>query len=213
MSTATLPLAPAPPAPPNPDPVPSALRVPTPPPLPGGHAPTRRQSSGLREVIEMGRLVLYTAQRLAPHLSPEPGSHNLPDDQPVSFRRLAKLNVLPMGASSMWRAAAIYRLAQKHPELYAYQHLGVAHLAPLLCLDGSLRLAVLRRAERRRWSRRRLEARLKLIARSEQQGLDPLHEYRDELLPQKQSGPTHATAQPIASLQPELRPAAISLAG
>ena len=61
----------------------------------------------------------------------------------------------------MWRAAAIYRLSQRYPELNGYRHLGVAHVAALLRVEGPLQLQLLRLAERRRWSRRQVELKVR----------------------------------------------------
>jgi len=49
---------------------------------------------------------------------------------------------------------------------------GVGHLAVLLSLRGPLQLALLRRAERMGWSRRKLEAKVKRIREGASTGMD-----------------------------------------
>jgi hypothetical protein len=127
-------------------------------------APPRiARASGIAETIDLGRRVLELAHQLG----------NTPERRRApSCRLLAKQLVVPKGASSVWRAAAIYRLAERYPELYEYQHLGVGHLAVLLSLRGPVQLALLRKAERMRWSRRKLEAKVKRIMEDRARGLD-----------------------------------------
>jgi len=126
---------------------------------------TRLKASSIAETIDLGRRVLELADKL--------GSATDRRRAP-SFRLLAKQLVVPKGASSVWRAAAIYRLAERYPELNGYQHLGVGHLAVLLSLRGPVQLALLRKAERMRWSRRKLEAKVKRIIEDSARGGDSL---------------------------------------
>lgn len=128
--------------------------------------------SSLAETIDLGRRVVELADELGARTDRR---------RALSFRLLAKQLESPKGASSLWRAAAIYRLAKRYPELYTYQHLGVAHLAVLLSLRGPVQLALLRRAERMRWSRRKLEAKVKRLFEEEARGLDSLEPLLDEL--------------------------------
>jgi hypothetical protein len=123
------------------------------------------KASGIAETIDLGRRVLELADKLGTAAERR---------RAPSFRLLAKQLVVPKGASSVWRAAAIYRLAERYPELYEYQHLGVGHLAVLLSLRGPVQLALLRKAERMRWSRRKLEAKVKRITEDRARGLDTL---------------------------------------
>lgn len=151
-------------------------------PLPGGSPAANTndlqtpgaKSSGIAETIALGRRVLELAAQLAPASEGN-------GQKPPSFRLIAKQLAVPKGASSVWRAAAIYRLAERHPELHGYQHLGVGHLAVLLCLRGPLQLALLRKAERLRWSRRKLEAKVKRILEEKAQGTDALGTLLEEL--------------------------------
>ena len=130
-------------------------------------AHTTKVTGGITETIELGRRVLELAHQL--------GTDTAPDRRRTpSFRLLAKQLVVPKGASSVWRAAAVYRLAERYPELRDYQHLGVGHLAVLLSLRGPVQLALLRKAERLRWSRRKLEAKVKRITEDKARGLDTL---------------------------------------
>lgn len=164
----------------------------------------KASNPGLLSTIEMGRRSIEMATQVAEALAK--GSTVSPHRvQPISFRKLARMRLLPWGASSMWRAARIYELAQQYPELYRYQHLGVAHLAPMICLKDPLRLAVLRRAERRTWSRRQVEFRIKaLLARhSESRSVSPsvpLHDYLLELGPLERNAARSAAA-PVALLR------------
>jgi hypothetical protein len=128
-------------------------------------APRPLKASGIAETIDLGRRVLELADKLGTAADRR---------RAPSFRLLAKQLVVPKGASSVWRAAAIYRLAERYPELYSYQHLGVGHLAVLLSLRGPVQLALLRKAERMRWSRRKLEAKVKRISEDKARGLDTL---------------------------------------
>lgn len=118
-------------------------------------APSRSESRpavpSLRKSIELGeRLVALLEER---------GDFDLKrrGPKPNSLRALSihLRGVIPL--SSMWRAIAIFQLAQMHPELGRYRHLGVAHLSVLLGLKGPLRLGLLRKAEIECWSRRRLQ--------------------------------------------------------
>jgi hypothetical protein len=127
-------------------------------------APSAR-ATGIAETIDLGRRVLELADKLGTAADRR---------RAPSFRLLAKQLVVPKGASSVWRAAAIYRLAERYPELYEYRHLGVGHLAVLLSLRGPVQLALLRKAERMRWSRRKLEAKVKRITEERARGQDTL---------------------------------------
>ena len=121
-------------------------------------------SLGLADTIELGRRAHELAEKLRSGTSER--------RRPPSFRILAKQLGATQGVSSIWRAAAIYRLAQRYPELYTYRHVGVGHLAVLLSLRGPLQLALLRRAERMGWSRRKLEAKVKRIREGASTGID-----------------------------------------
>ena len=121
-------------------------------------------SLGLADTIELGRRAHELAEKLR--------SGSTERRRPPSFRILAKQLGATQGVSSIWRAAAIYRLAQRYPELYTYRHVGVGHLAVLLSLRGPLQLALLRRAERMGWSRRKLEAKVKRLREGASTGMD-----------------------------------------
>jgi hypothetical protein len=101
--------------------------------------------------------------------------------QRLSCRVLAEQGIVHAGASSMWRALAIYRMACEHPELFEYRHLGVAHMAILLKAREPLRLALLRRAERRQWSKSQLARRLDEAIEQQRRGVNPLVQFAEEL--------------------------------
>jgi hypothetical protein len=122
-----------------------------------------RVEGSLGKTIELGRRVLELAEKLG---------ETTERRRAPSFRLIAKQLDAPKGASSVWRAAAIYRLAERHPELYGYQHLGVGHLAVLLALRGPVQLELMRKAEQQRWSRRKLEARVRRILDSKSPSSD-----------------------------------------
>jgi hypothetical protein len=124
----------------------------------------------LGKTIELGRRVLELADKLGTTTERR---------RAPSFRLIAKQLDAPKGASSVWRAAAIYRLAERYPELYGYRHLGVGHLAVLLALRGPVQLEVMRKAEQQRWSRRKLEARVRRIMDSKSHNSDHGTSLRD----------------------------------
>jgi hypothetical protein len=123
-----------------------------------------RVQGSLAKTIELGRRVLQLADKLVGDAADRPRA--------PSFRLIATQLEIPRGASSVWRAAAIYRLAERYPELYGYEHLGVGHLAVLLAIRGPLQLALLRKAERLRWSRRKLETQVRRILDEQARGVD-----------------------------------------
>lgn len=123
--------------------------------------------------LELGRRATELRQRLA--RSSEGGA------AASACRSIVEFGILPAGASTLWRALAIYRLACRHPELFHYQHLGVAHVSLLLRVRGPLQLALLRRAERRRWSRARLQNRLAAIGLALEHGEALLEQFAEEL--------------------------------
>jgi hypothetical protein len=83
-----------------------------------------------------------------------------------------------LAPSSIWRAVAIYELSKQYPELNHYQHVGVGHASVVLSFRGELRIALLRKAEYQRWSRRVLEAETRVVNELTSQGYDAL-ELRD----------------------------------
>lgn len=130
----------------------------------------------------MGRVSVRTAEKVAFQFPDDPSIVLEVRPARVSFRRLAALKLLPWGASSMWRAAKIYALAQAHPELYEYKRLGVGHLAAMLALPPPLRLTILRRAEQCGWPRRKVEMRIRaIVQRKPQEQALLLTHYLDEL--------------------------------
>lgn len=77
----------------------------------------------------------------------------------ASFRRLALHPELPMSASNLWRAVAIYELSRRLPDLRRTTHLGVCHVRAVLGLPPREQKQLLARAESERWEVSQLEAR------------------------------------------------------
>lgn len=96
---------------------------------------------------------------LGEHLSHLLGEGNgaMKGKKSPSIRQLAERLHSVIAPSSMWRAITIYQLSLKHPEMLEYTHLGVGHISVVLRFRGRLRLALMRKAEQQRWSRRRLQ--------------------------------------------------------
>jgi hypothetical protein len=129
--------------------------------------------ASLAKTIELGRRVL----ELADKLRGDSGKERSPSFRIIAAQQLGAT----IGASSVWRAAAIYRLAQRFPELYQYEHVGVGHLSVLLSLREPLQPTLMRMAERLRWSRRQLESKVRRLAEERDKGLDPMVSLRAEL--------------------------------
>ncbi len=130
------------------------------------------ETSKLRIAPPPGRSRLAPTLALGEHLLQllrESGEvdRNLRGPKDTSFRKLAERLDSVIGASSMWRAVVIFELSLEHPELAHYKHLGVAHVSVLLRFRGRLRLALMRKAEALRWSRRRLQREARAIVDSE----------------------------------------------
>lgn len=120
----------------------------------------------LRKSIQLGeRVAEMLAQNATtvPSSTPEAVELDPPTSSRASFRRLAGSEFSPYAASSLWRAYRIYCLAQQFPELHAYTHIGVAHASVALGLPLPQRIEYLRAAEQLRWSRRYLEAQVRLL--------------------------------------------------
>lgn len=74
-----------------------------------------------------------------------------------SFRKLASHPDLQMSTSSLWRAVAIYELSLRFPELGRYNNVGVGHISVVLGLPQADQFVLLREAESKRWTRRKLQ--------------------------------------------------------
>lgn len=110
--------------------------------------PSRKSNDNWVRTLELGQTVgfaLNQAKRLYD------GNKKRP-----SLRRFAHES--GVSVSSIWRAYRCHLLAELYPELWYYQALGVAHVAQVLTLSDPIRIALLRRAERRCWSRRQMAA-------------------------------------------------------
>jgi hypothetical protein len=83
-------------------------------------------------------------------------------DRSHSFRSLARREFPQHATSSLWRAYSIFRLATQYPEVTQFTYLGVGHMSVALTLRDPLRIEVLREAEVNRWSRRHLEAEIRI---------------------------------------------------
>lgn len=76
----------------------------------------------------------------------------------ASFRRLALHPELPMSATSLWRAVAIFELSTRVPLVTQSKHLGVTHVHAVLGLPGREQEQLLGTAERERWTPAALRA-------------------------------------------------------
>jgi hypothetical protein len=113
----------------------------------GGAAASR--ASKLAETLELGRKVFEMVEVERRELGAA--------RRALPIRVIAeRLDAAP-GTSSVWRALAIHRLAERYPELRDYRHVGVGHVSVLLAVPAPLQLDLLRYAEGLRWSRRKLE--------------------------------------------------------
>jgi hypothetical protein len=74
-----------------------------------------------------------------------------------ALRVLAARTDLPLSASALYRALAIYELSQKQAGGQGWQHLGVSHLRVVLGLAEDVQAELLGRAEAEQWTVARLE--------------------------------------------------------
>lgn len=74
----------------------------------------------------------------------------------ASFRRLALHPELPMSASNLWRAVAIYELSLRVPALRRSPRLGVSHARAVLGLPPSSQASLIARADAESWTVTRL---------------------------------------------------------
>jgi hypothetical protein len=75
-----------------------------------------------------------------------------------ALRVLAARTDLPLSASALYRALAIYELSHKQAGGQGWQHLGVSHLRVVLGLAEDVQTELLGRAEAEKWTVARLEA-------------------------------------------------------
>jgi len=75
----------------------------------------------------------------------------------TSFRRLAAHPDLPFSAATLWRAVAIFELAQRVP--ITASNLGVAHLRPVLGLPDDVQALLLSDAIEHEWTKEETERR------------------------------------------------------
>jgi hypothetical protein len=75
-----------------------------------------------------------------------------------SFRALAAREDVPFGASTLWRSVRIYELTLSSPELFQFEHLGVAHYRAVLGLPVESQAQLLRKAAEERWSKTQIES-------------------------------------------------------
>lgn len=74
-----------------------------------------------------------------------------------ALRALAARPDLPMSASALYRALAIYELSQRQAGGAGWQHIGVSHLRAVLGLAEDVQTTLLARAESEQWTAARLE--------------------------------------------------------
>jgi hypothetical protein len=74
-----------------------------------------------------------------------------------ALRALAARPDLPMSASALYRALAIYELSTRCGAGEGWQHVGVSHLRAVLGLAEDVQTSLLERAEAERWTAARME--------------------------------------------------------
>ena len=74
-----------------------------------------------------------------------------------ALRALAARPDLPMSASALYRALAIYELSSRQAGGEGWQHVGVSHLRAVLGLPEDVQTGLLGRAETERWTAARME--------------------------------------------------------
>lgn len=74
-----------------------------------------------------------------------------------ALRALAARPDLPMSASALYRALAIYELSSRQAGGEGWQHVGVSHLRAVLGLPEDVQTGLLERAEAERWTAARME--------------------------------------------------------
>jgi hypothetical protein len=74
-----------------------------------------------------------------------------------ALRALAARPDLPMSASALYRALAIYELSSRQAGGEGWQHVGVSHLRAVLGLPEDVQAGLLERAEAERWTAARME--------------------------------------------------------
>jgi hypothetical protein len=74
-----------------------------------------------------------------------------------ALRVLAARSDLPLSASALYRALAIYELSRRQVGGQGWQHLGVSHLRVVLGLAEDVQVELLGRAETEQWTVARLE--------------------------------------------------------
>ncbi|HMA94055.1 MAG TPA: hypothetical protein VKP30_15290 [Polyangiaceae bacterium] len=82
-----------------------------------------------------------------------------------ALRALAASPDLPLSASVLYRALAIYELSRRNVQGMDWRHLGVSHLRAVLGLPGEIQSRLLATAEAESWSVARLEREV-LVLRS-----------------------------------------------
>jgi hypothetical protein len=74
-----------------------------------------------------------------------------------ALRALAARKDLPLSASALYRALAIFELSRRQAGGQCWQHLGVSHLRVVLGLAEDFQATLLRRAESEQWTVAKLE--------------------------------------------------------
>ena len=74
-----------------------------------------------------------------------------------ALRALAARPDLPMSASALYRALAIYELSSRQAGGEGWQHVGVSHLRAVLGLPADVQTGLLERAEAEHWTAARME--------------------------------------------------------
>ncbi|MGC4067362.1 MAG: hypothetical protein QM784_22505 [Polyangiaceae bacterium] len=109
------------------------------------------QRSGISAVAEVGKLVLD--RFFGGSISAWQSGHR---NKERSLRRLARCEGCPYSKSALHQAIRIHLVRLANPTVQTYEHIGPSHIVVTLALDESRRATLLRIAEEKRWSVRRL---------------------------------------------------------
>ncbi len=114
------------------------------------------RTASLQLALDVGEIVFFAFFDGDPAKLRERG----PKD--MSFRRLALHPELPMSATNLWRAVAIYELSSRFSLVRRSKHIGITHVRVVLGLPEPDQEELLLRAENERWHVSHLQAQAQL---------------------------------------------------